>query len=207
MNINKLKSESGITFIELALTGIIIGATTIGLMMGFMSVTRNYQQDYLEGNLYRYGSLAMEEITRDLLAAQEVTVIHWAPGLDQLRLKVLDLDGQTRTITYSANAEEGLKVNQMPLPRYRGLGSPNTEAKFNFPSFGQYFDGSSHAQVKVDKFKLERWVQTNRTLQRLNDYLYTVKLRLSYKFKAADGSEVVRYKSFERQVFLTRAFI
>jgi|GEM_PF-4859903 len=207
MRFNKLKSNAGITFIEVALTGIIIAATTVGLMYGFMNVTKNYQHDYLKMNLYRYGNIVMEELSTDFALAKEITVTPWMDGTDHIRLFVIDPGAPGRYITYSANKKLGILVNGEPLPRHRGPAGSNSNVEFEFPNYGQYFDGSGNPQITVEDFSVDKWVQRNQQLEPVAENVYLIKLRLGYEFETENGRKVMRYQDFQRRVFLTKAYI
>ncbi len=215
MRLDKLKSEAGFTFIEVALTGIIIVATTIGLMYGMINVTKNYQNDYLRMGLYRYGNLVMDELSRDFALATSVNITRWFDGTDHVTLHVVDPGGTPHTVTYSADEDRGVLANGNPLPRHRGNSSSTSHATFEFPSFGEYFGGSGERKVTVESFTVESWlktsgdpwVHTNQQIQSAAQDFYMITLRLAYQFKATNGKTVKRYEDFQRRAFMTKAYI
>jgi len=207
MQFNKLKSNAGVTFIEVALTGIIIAATTIGLMYGFMNVTKNYQHDYLKMDLYRYGNLVMEELDKDFALAKKMTITPWIDGTDHVRLLVTDPGAPERYITYTANQKLGILVDGEPLPRHRGPAGSNSNVEFEFPSFGQYFDGSGDPKITVEDFSVNQWVQRNQQLEPVSENVYLIKLRLAFEFESENGRKVMKYQDFQRRVFLTKAYL
>ncbi len=189
-----LKSQSGLTLIELAAVMTVIGIAVVGLTIGYQNILLQYEQDAVRNNLLQYSNTMIKFIEREVAKADSVKRDN---VMGYSRIQLIHTGDMTPYMTISADPDEGIRVEGPGVLR-----DPIT-----FPNKGENYTNGIRT-LKLKSFQIEPYSDSRPALNKFKESFWTLTFIYELISKVSqNGYKVKEEIVFEKSLFITSLYV